>query len=180
MYDKKPPLAAEEKDWYTATPKRPPIVCLCGSTRFEQAFKEANTSETLAGKIVLQPGHFTHTEGPAAFGSGDKEKYFGPAVAAQLEELYRRKIELADEVLVLNVNGYIGASTWKEIQYARSLGKVLRWLVDPNGAPYLGPCVGGDCPLTECSGPGIPCIREVQRLARPQPKYDNSKPRPSI
>lgn len=131
----------EEKDWCTSQPRRPLIVCLCGSTRFKAAFEQANLEETLAGKIVLQPGHFTHAEAEhqgaihrAAGNSrplaGDKEAYFGPEVAQQLEELYRRKIDLADEVLVLNVGGYIGASTAGEIEYAMRLGKPLRWWVD--------------------------------------------------
>jgi hypothetical protein len=133
------PYRREEKDWYTTQPARPVIVCLCGSTRFKAAFEQANLEETLAGKIVLQPGHFTHAEavnqgairraaGNSRPVAGDKEIYFGPEVAQQLEELYRRKIELADEVLVLNEGGYIGSSTAAEIAYARSLGKRLRWL----------------------------------------------------
>ena len=124
-YDPKP-YVREEKDWCTAQPARPTIVCLCGSTRFATAFAQANLSETLAGKIVLMPGSFTHAE--QAPGQGDKEVFFGPEVAAALDELYRRKIDLADEVLVLNVGGYVGHSTAAEVAYARAHGKVLRWL----------------------------------------------------
>jgi nucleoside 2-deoxyribosyltransferase len=47
---------------------------------------------------------------------------------AALDELHLRKIELADEVLVLNVNGYVGESTRREISYAEQLGKPVHWL----------------------------------------------------
>jgi hypothetical protein len=125
------PYHREEKDWYTAKPARPVIVCLCGSTRFRDAFEAANLAETLAGKIVLQPGHYTHAVAAGESVAGDKETYFAPGVAAQLEELYRRKIELADEVLVLNVGGYVGESTAKEIDYAAGLGKRIYMLEKP-------------------------------------------------
>jgi hypothetical protein len=115
----------EEKDWCTSKPKTPPIVCLCGSTRFREAYMQYNLSETLAGKIVLMPGSFTHAEQHGDF--GNKERLFGPEVAAALDELYKRKIDLADEVLVLNIGGYIGASTLNEIDYARANGKPVRY-----------------------------------------------------
>lgn len=73
-------------------PKQPIIVCLCGSTRFKQAFIAANRTETLAGKIVLSVGMFGHDEGI------DMD---GP-VKKMLDELHLRKIDRADEVLVLN------------------------------------------------------------------------------
>ena len=83
-------------------PPRPKIVCLCGSTRFWRTFQEASLSETLAGNIVLSIG--------AARSADDHDKTFGgycpidkyDAVKQQLDELHKRKIELADEVLVLN------------------------------------------------------------------------------
>lgn len=120
----KPRLQDNSKDWYTTTPARPVVVCLCGSTRFRAAFEAANWQETLAGKIVLQPGQYTHSL-PAG---GHKEQVLGPEVSAQLEALYFRKIEMAQEVLVLNVGGYIGSSTAREIVHALELGKVVRCL----------------------------------------------------
>jgi hypothetical protein len=97
---------------------RPVIVCLCGSTRFGDAFRDAMRSETLAGKIVLSVGLLGHAEGI------DMD---GP-VKAKLDELHFRKIDLADEVLILNVGGYIGQSTRNELGYARSLGKPVSFL----------------------------------------------------
>lgn len=99
---------------------RPKIVCLCGSTRFFKAFQEANLRETLAGKIVLSIGCDTKS---------DKD-FFGLTLEdkKRLDELHLRKIDLADEVLILNVNGYIGHSTRNELNYARKQGKEIKFL----------------------------------------------------
>lgn len=100
--------------------ERPLRVCLCGSTRFREAFEQAMRTETLAGKIVLSTG--------GIYGHQEAMDMGGP-VKAMLDELHLRKIDLADEVLVLNVGGYVGESTRREIAYARSLGtKSIRWL----------------------------------------------------
>jgi hypothetical protein len=101
--------------------KRPRIVCLCGSTRFMDAFFDAGWAETLEGRIVLSVGvckHATHHGGES----------LGPEVAAMLDELHLRKIDLADEVLILNVGGYVGESTRRELDYARRTEKAVRWL----------------------------------------------------
>ena len=99
--------------------ERPVIVCLCGSTRFSQAFQRANLQETLTGKIVLSIG--------CDFKS-DEALGLPPDMKQRLDELHLRKIDLADEILVLNVGGYIGQSTRREIAYARQHGKQVRWL----------------------------------------------------
>ena len=107
----------------------PTIVCLCGSTRFKDAFNQANRDETLAGKIVLAPGLFGR--------SGDLEpsQYAtGTPLKIMLDELHMRKIDLADEVLIINVDGYIGESTTNEIEYALQKRKRVRWL-DPFRIP---------------------------------------------
>jgi hypothetical protein len=98
---------------------RPKIVCLCGSTRFKKEFEEANFNETVRnGRIVLSVGCYTHAD-KRCLTVLDKEI---------LDELHKRKIDLADEVLVLNVGGYIGESTKNEIEYAESQGKPIRYL----------------------------------------------------
>ncbi len=103
-------------------PAQPTIVCLCGSTRFMDAFQSANSRETLDGKIVLTVG--CDLKSDAALGIvGD--------VKSMLDELHKRKIDLADEILVLNVGGYVGASTASEIDYARAHAKHIRWLEAP-------------------------------------------------
>jgi len=103
--------------------ERPTIVCLCGSTRFIDAFRSANLRETIAGKIVLSIGCDTKSDTDLiALGELTEE------AKAALDELHKRKIDLADEVLILNVGGYVGKSTLSEIIYADRLKKPLRWL----------------------------------------------------
>ncbi len=102
-----------------ATTARPRIVCLCGSTRFIQAFQKANLHETLAGRIVLSIGCDTKS---------DQVLGLGPVDKTALDLLHLFKIDLADEILVLNVGGYVGESTRREIAYARMQGKRIRWV----------------------------------------------------
>ncbi len=107
--------------------QKPTVVCLCGSTRFSEAFQDANLKETLAGKIVLTIGCDI---------KGDDElfaqEFMTPDelenLKTQLEVLHFRKIDLADEVLILNINGYIGESTARELAYAQAMGKNIRFL----------------------------------------------------
>lgn len=121
--------------------ERPRIVCLCGSTRFWRTFQEASLRETLAGKIVLSIG--------AARAADDDDRTFGgyvplgqwDTVKRQLDELHLRKIDLADEVLVLNVEGYIGESTLRELRYAIAQGKPLRWWEQESVAEIIA-CMG--------------------------------------
>jgi hypothetical protein len=107
------------------TARRPPIVCLCGSTRFSEAFREANLRETLAGKIVLSIGADMHSDDALFASMSDQERDW---TKSKLDLLHLSKIDLADEILVLNVNSYIGESTKREIAYAEKLGKVVRYL----------------------------------------------------
>ncbi len=106
---------------------KPTIVCLCGSTRFSEAFQQANLRETLHGRIVLSIG--------CDMRSDDEIFAHKPAdeleeIKAMLDELHLRKIDLADEVLILNVGKYIGPSTTRELAYARANGKRVRFLED--------------------------------------------------
>jgi hypothetical protein len=103
---------------------RPIIVCLCGSTRFKEAFDEANYQLTMKGKIVLSVGFFMHASGNRHGNSIGCT----PAEKIALDELHKSKIDLADEILVLNVNGYIGESTRSEINYAKMKGKRIYFL----------------------------------------------------
>ncbi|MFD5820240.1 hypothetical protein [Streptomyces sp. NPDC127038] len=106
----------------TGTTPRPPIVVLCGSTRFWEQFTEAALYETAAGRIVLAPGCNLREPHPlwATPTQADRIKHM-------LDNLHLRKIDLADDVLVINPGGYIGESTRREITYARSLSKPIRY-----------------------------------------------------
>ena len=107
---------------------RPKIVCLCGSTRFMDAFQEANLRETLAGRIVLTIGVNTK--------SGDVS-YASQEVKDRLDKLHLHKVKLADEVLILNVDGYIGESTGRELAFAVAHGKKVRFLDEKLGEEFL-------------------------------------------
>jgi hypothetical protein len=108
--------------------RKPTVVCLCGSTRFGEAFREANLAETLAGRIVLTIGCDMRSDAEL-FAEMNEEQM--ARVKADLDELHLRKIDLADQILVLNVGGYVGSSTSREIEYARMTGKEIRWLEVP-------------------------------------------------
>lgn len=106
------------------TNRRPRIVCLCGSTRFYKHFQEANYLETIQGRIVLSVGFYPHAVNEMhgeGIGITEEQK-------EKLDELHKRKIDLCDEILVLNVGGHIGSSTRSEIEYAREHNKEIRYL----------------------------------------------------
>ena len=95
------------------------IVTLCGSTRFKEQFLEAQKRLTLEGRIVISVGLFGH--------SGDDDVW-KPGVKEMLDDMHLRKIDLGDEVFVINVGGYIGESTRREIAYAEKTGKTIKYL----------------------------------------------------
>ncbi len=110
---------------------RPTRVCLCGSTRFMEAFCAAGWALTLRRQIVLSVGVCKHSAHHGA-------EAIGQDVADGLDELHLRKIDLADWVLILNIGGYIGDSTRKEMEYANEIGKEVRMLTSyllPDGIP---------------------------------------------
>ena len=99
------------------------IITLCGSTRFKEEYEKANRDLTLAGNIVISVGLFGHAD-----------KFpLTPEQKAGLDEIHLRKIDLSDEVFVVNPGGYIGNSTMREINYAVLHGKTVRYLITQNG-----------------------------------------------
>ena len=96
---------------------RPQVVALVGSTRFKQVFEEVNRVFTLDGLIVLGPGVFPH--------AGDE---ISDAQKAALDELHFHKVAMADWVFVVDPGGYVGKSTRREIVFAESLYKPVRYL----------------------------------------------------
>ena len=95
------------------------IVTLCGSTRFKEQFMDAQKRLTLEGCIVISVGLFGH--------SGDSDVW-KPGVKEMLDDMHLRKIDLVDEIFVINVGGYIGESTRREIAYAQKTGKPVKYL----------------------------------------------------
>ena len=97
------------------------VITLCGSTRFKDEFLEVQKRLTLEGNIVISVGLFGH--------SGDEE-IWNEGVKEMLDRQHLAKIDLADELFVINVGGYIGESTKGEIAYAKSKGKNVEYLED--------------------------------------------------
>ena len=95
------------------------VITLCGSTRFKEQFLEAQKRLTLEGNIVISVGLFGH--------SGDEEVW-APGTKEMLDDMHKRKIDMADEIYVINVGGYIGESTSSEIEYAKKNGRGVRYL----------------------------------------------------
>lgn len=102
---------------------KPTITVLCGSTRFVDTFNEWRKQLTYEGHIVLSIEVVT-TQSLA-----EDPQHVDPERKARLDELHMRKIDLADRVMVLNVDGYIGESTSHEIAYAQVLSKPIEYLV---------------------------------------------------
>lgn len=100
---------------------RPEIVVLCGSTRFHAEYRRAEFDLTCAGAIVLTAAL---PDSPTWVTTPEQD--------AALDELHRRKIDLADRVLVLDVGGYIGDSTRAEIDYAKFTNTPVRYLSKSN------------------------------------------------
>ena len=98
------------------------VVTLCGSTRFKDTFMEVQKRLTLQGCIVISVGLFGHAGDEEVWTEGTKE---------MLDDMHKRKIDMADEIFVINVDGYIGSSTRSEIEYARKTGKPVRYLEVP-------------------------------------------------
>jgi len=103
---------------------RPIVVTLCGSTRFYDQWQEAIYQETMAGRIVLSVGFYPHAVEFA------HAQHVGctPEQKVKLDALHMKKIDMSDEILVLNVGGYIGESTRNEIAHAEATGKRIRYL----------------------------------------------------
>ena len=99
-----------------------PVITLCGSTRFKDQFLETQKRLTLEGNIVISVGLFGH--------SGDEEVWT-PGTKEMLDNMHKRKIDMADAIYVINVDGYIGESTRSEIEYATKQGKTVMYLEKP-------------------------------------------------
>lgn len=102
------------------------VITLCGSTRFKNEFMEVQKMLSLKGNIVISVGLFGH--------SGDSEVWENmdegtlTKTKEMLDDMHKRKIDMADEIFVINVGGYIGESTKSEIEYAKKTGKIVNYL----------------------------------------------------
>ena len=102
------------------------VITLCGSTKFKEDFMREQKRLTLEGNIVISVGLFGH--------SGDNEVWENmddgtlTKTKEMLDDMHKRKIDMADEIFVINKNGYIGQSTRSEIEYALKTGKKVNYM----------------------------------------------------
>lgn len=160
---------------------KPEIVVLCGSTRFKDEINATNARLTLEGKLVISLGVFGHVDLPdhdwTTGGNDDKRL---------LDDLHKRKIDLADRVFIVNPGGYIGESTRSEIEYAEKLGKPVEYLepvtpeigtdvlLDSVDAVVNGP-YGNDGNIRLIGRPAISRIVAAIREAGVSPTDDDSR-----
>lgn len=95
------------------------VITLCGSTRFKEEFLAVQKRLTLEGNIVISVGLFGHSGDDEVWTKGTKE---------MLDDMHKCKIDMADEIFVINKGGYIGSSTKSEIEYAKTKGKLIHYL----------------------------------------------------
>ena len=97
------------------------VITLCGSTRFKDEFLQLQKQLTLEGNIVISVGFFEHAD-------SEFENIITPEIKIMFDDMHKRKIDMSDEIYVINKNGYIGESTKSEIGYAIKTGKRVNYL----------------------------------------------------
>ena len=95
------------------------VITLCGSTKFKDDFLRESKRLSLEGNIVISVGFFDY--------SGDDE-IWKEGIKEMLDDMHKRKIDMADEIFVINKNGYIGSSTKSEIEYAIKTNKKVNYM----------------------------------------------------
>lgn len=94
------------------------IITLCGSIKFKDEFMKVQEKLTLDGNIVFTPNFFNNV----------RKEDIDEKMKKMLDEMHKQKIDMSDEIYVINIGGYIGESTKKEIEYAKSRGKKISYL----------------------------------------------------
>ena len=102
--------------------KKYPVITLCGSTKFRNEFLRVQQDLTLQGNIVLSVFFFDKE----VFENMDERTF--TKTKGMLDDMHKRKIDMADEIFVINVGGYIGDSTKSEIEYAKEKNKKVNYL----------------------------------------------------
>lgn len=100
------------------------VITLCGSTKFKDELLKVQKQLTLEGNIVISVGFFEHAD-------GEFENIITPEIKVMFDDMHKRKIDMSDEIYVINRNGYIGESTKAEIEYALETGKMVNYLENP-------------------------------------------------
>lgn len=113
---------------------KPMVVTLCGSTAFPTAFELANMHLSAMGHVVIGLGMMGHADQPSGARKLTADGDESTPVKQALDRLHFAKIDLSDAIYVVNVGGYVGSSTRREIAYARSMGKAVLWMF-PDAIP---------------------------------------------
>lgn len=93
------------------------IITLCGSIKFKTEFMKVQEKLTLDGNIVFTPNFFNNMKDEITIEAKN-----------MLDEMHRQKIDMSNEIYVINFGGYIGDSTKSEIEYAKANGKKISYL----------------------------------------------------
>lgn len=94
------------------------VITLCGSIKFKEEFEKIQEELTLAGNIVLTPNFFHSV----------KKEEINNEIKNMLDKMHKQKIDMSDEIYVINVGEYIGESTKSEIEYAKTKNKKMSYL----------------------------------------------------
>lgn len=94
------------------------VITLCGSARFKDDFMKVQKRLSLEGNIVLSLSFFDLDDGEVL----TKEK------KDLLDDIHKRKIDMSDEIFVINKGGYIGENTRSEIEYAKMTNKKVNYM----------------------------------------------------
>ena len=97
------------------------VITICGSTKFKDEIMQAAHDLTLQGHIVLAPCIYHHAD----------EEELSAEEKIRLDNLHKQKINMSDAIFVVNVNNYIGESTYGEIDWAERMDKKIYFLVQP-------------------------------------------------
>lgn len=95
------------------------VITLCGSVKFKDDFLREQARLALEGNIVLSIVMFDL--------SRDKQILL-EETREMIDDMHKRKIDMSDEIFVINKNGYIGKSTNSEIEYAIKTGKKVNYM----------------------------------------------------
>ena len=96
------------------------IITMCGSLRFKDQMIETSLKVELQGNCVLTP----------PYPLNDDKDNFSEKEIKVLDDMHKVRIKMSDAILVMNVDNYIGESTKKEIEYAKSLNKEIIYYTD--------------------------------------------------
>ena len=110
------------------------VITLCGSTKFKEEFLREQKRLTLGGNIVVSVGLFGHSGDNEVWSEGTKE---------MLDDMHKRKIDMADEIFVINKDGYVGSSTKSEIEYAIKTNKKVVYMENWSYNDYLKRIIKG-------------------------------------